>query len=257
MAPPAGVCLLRWEKRVFQVRALSGCLLTLLAALAAQGCRTAPLPGQPLDDGALAAELRGALDAAYPRRFSTQHRVLLTVRGRGLTLSGLVACETPGYVRLLALTDVGTTDFAAEQSPGDTLKLLRAAPGFPADRFAENAVRTMERLFFARPSPDARLSRFGPDEVGFAESTPDGGQRVFTFDAVSRRLIRYVEAARNGRWRHRIEFSDHEVLTAWPQPIPRTIRIADRRGGYEATVRVLTLAQAGAVTPVQESGAAP
>jgi len=216
-------------------------VLAMLLTMAAPGCVSAPhVPGTPLENAALAQELRRSLDAMYPPGFRAVHRALLSVRGREFTMMGYVLVRRPGDVRLLATGDMAVTMFEVVRRSDGSRSILRTVPGFRASWIREGAARDAAAIYCVRPSSAASLAQFGPDVVGFTERLRGGTYREFHFDATTRRLTRYLEA-RRGHRRYEIAFSDEAPFPRWPRPVPRKIDVIDRVRNYRLNIRVVEL----------------
>jgi len=213
----------------------------VLLAAAASGCASAPyVPGTPLENPALARELRRSLEATYPPGFRAVHRALLSVRGREFTLMGYVLVRRPGDVRLLASGDMAGAAFEVVRRSDGSRSILRAAPGFRASWIREGAARDAAAIYCVRPSPGASLARFGRGVVGFTERLRCGTYREFHFNVATRRLTRYLEA-RRGQRRYEIAFSDEAPFPRWQRPVPRKIEVIDRVRNYRLNIRVVEL----------------
>ena len=208
----------------------------------AAGCASAPryVPATPIADEALASGLRDALDGTYPDEFRTVHRVVLSIRGRQFTFTGYLLARRPGHVRLLAAGDLGGTAFEVIRHPSGESLILRSLPGRTGQRVAGNAARDAVRIYFARPSHGAVLTRPSNDAVALADVLPDGTAREFRLDPATSQLRRYLEA-RRGRVCYEIAFSDYGQASGAARAVPRRISIVDHVGRYRADIRVLEL----------------
>lgn len=224
-----------------QKNAARAVALAVLCGILLHGCQSIPREyGAPVEDEALATDLRRVVEKMYPQRFRSVHRVILSARGRQFDLNGYVLVSRPSEVRLIASGDFGGAAFEVLCNASGVATLLRNPAGLRRKWLADGAARDAALIYLTTPSPEAKLVRYDGNSLGLVEEQPDGTIEEFLFDASGRRLTGYGRWER-GRCIYRAEFFYEGFSPKWRGSAPSVIKITDRRMNYRLMIRVLEL----------------
>lgn len=206
------------------------------------GCQTLSYEsGIPFQDNALAEDLRENVNSLYPSSLRTLHRGILTVGNIQLEMTGYLLIRRPADIRLVAMSDFGSTLFEVVYNKKTGVSIVKNNIGLPRRWLTRAPMRDVSVIYLRSPSPEAALVRHRRNVIALAEQLEDGTTEELLFDADTHCLTGYV-MSRNGRCLYEASFSNNKIISGWPKSaIPATIEIKDYRMNYQLIINVLKL----------------
>lgn len=215
--------------------------LVTVGVAAMSGCNgVAYQPGVPIHRPDLARALRETACGMYPKAIRAMHRVILTIRGQEIVLTGIIRIKSDGTTRLAAVHDFGKTVFCVSRWPDGRTTVERGLLDLRESWLTDGPLRDVEAIYVRKPPREASLEQREGGLVSLVACLPSGQREDFRFEPASRRLVSYLRV-RGSRCLYEIDYSDYGVLPTWPHEIPRTITITDHLLGYRVQARVVAL----------------
>ncbi|HUT57088.1 MAG TPA: hypothetical protein VNA25_04340, partial [Phycisphaerae bacterium] len=153
--------------------------------------------GLAMEDESLAQGLRDGMRKTYPRAFHASARCVITRPQGQFAFSGHVLVRSADEMRVLALTDFGSTIFEVSLKSFGEAVVVRNNSDWSNAVLIECALRDVTTIYVKQPPPTAMIVRHTDGSEGLCWRTDNECGEEHQFDPDTHRMSRYVKVRGN------------------------------------------------------------